>query len=73
MQVDSGRQPKFPDQISLRPDMVLISNCTKQVFFIELIVTWEDHVEEANERKRSKYQELVDHCQRRGWKARCGL
>lgn len=33
---------------------------------------WEDCIEEANEWKRSKYQELVKHCQRGGWKARCG-
>lgn len=30
-------------------------------------------MEEANERKRLKYQELVEECRRRGWKAHCEL
>lgn len=30
-----------------------------------------DHIEEANKQKQSKYQELVEQCQRGGWKASC--
>lgn len=36
---------------------------------IELTVPWEDCMEEANERKQSKYQKLMEQCQIRGWKA----
>ncbi|XP_061571176.1 uncharacterized protein LOC133424524 [Cololabis saira] len=74
LRVDLGKQLKFPDYItttSLRPDIVLSSVSSRQVLLIELTVPWEDRIEEANERKRSKYQELVEQCQRRGWKARC--
>ena len=74
MRVDLDKQLKFPDHVtstSLRPDIVLSSVSSRQVLLIELTVPWEDRIEEANERKRSKYQELVEQCQRGGWKARC--
>lgn len=74
LRVDLGRQLKFPDFITttaLRPDIVLSSVSLRQALLIELTVPWEDRIEEANERKRAKYQELVEQCQRRGWKARC--
>ncbi|XP_035768510.1 soluble scavenger receptor cysteine-rich domain-containing protein SSC5D-like [Neolamprologus brichardi] len=35
---------------------------------LELTVPWEERIEEANERKRGKYQELVQECRGRGWK-----
>ena len=38
---------------------------------IELTVPWEDHIEEANERKRLKYDELRELCTSKGWAARC--
>lgn len=53
----------------MRPDMVLTSDTSKQVLLIELTVPWEDPIEEANERKWSKYQELVEGCRRVCWKA----
>ena len=74
LQVDLGRQLKFPANIattSLRPDMVLTSESTKQVVLLELTVPWEDRIEEANERKRAKYMELISECRSNGWKARC--
>lgn len=73
LSVDLGKQLKFPDHIAmfLRPDVVLSSVASRQVLLIELTVPWEDRIEEANERKRSNYQELVEQCQGRGWKARC--
>lgn len=74
LQVDLGRQLKFPENIlatSLRPDVVATSESTKQVVPVELTVPWEDRLEEANERKRSKYAELVTECRIKGWKARC--
>ena len=51
--------------------MVLTSAFSKQVLLVELSVPWEDHMEEANERKRLKDHELVEQCWKRGWKARC--
>ncbi|XP_062848878.1 ankyrin repeat domain-containing protein 26 isoform X2 [Trichomycterus rosablanca] len=74
LQVDLGKQLKFPEHIlatALRPDVVLTSESTKQVVLVELTVPWEDRVEEANERKRAKYSELVAECRSKGWKARC--
>lgn len=41
----------------------------KRVVIIELTVPWEDHLQEANERKREKYQDLVMECEERGWRA----
>ena len=38
---------------------------------IELTVPHEDRIDEAQERKRLKYQELVEKCQDKGWKAWC--
>ena len=73
LQVDLGRQLKFPEKIlttSLRPDMVLTSEATKQVVILELTVPWEDRIEEANCRKTAKYQELAAECRINGWKAR---
>ncbi|KAI2654633.1 hypothetical protein H4Q32_011403 [Labeo rohita] len=74
LKVDLGRQLKFPDHITsttLRPDMVLTSESTKQVVLLELTVPWEDRIEEAFERKKAKYLELVEDCRRKGWRARC--
>lgn len=72
LRVDLGRQLKFPDHFmatSLRPDMVLSSVSLKQLLLMELTIPWDDRMEEANEQKRSKYQELVEQCRIRGWKA----
>ncbi|XP_072560565.1 uncharacterized protein [Paramormyrops kingsleyae] len=52
LKADLGRQLKFPDHIistTLRPDMVLTSESTKQVVLLELTVPWEDRIEEAFE------------------------
>ena len=38
---------------------------------LELTVPWEERMEEAQERKREKYQELVEDCRRNGWRTRC--
>ena len=71
LQVDLGKQLRFPETIfttSLRPDMVLTSVRSKQVVLIELTVPWEERVEEANSRKRGKYEELAVECRARGWR-----
>ncbi|KAK7919076.1 hypothetical protein WMY93_010360 [Mugilogobius chulae] len=72
--VDLEKQLKFPSHItktSLRPDIVLFSDSTKQVVMLELTVPWEDRLEEAFERKLTKYEQLTESCQGAGWKARC--
>ena len=74
MKADLGKQLGFPEHIAettLRPDIVLFSDSTKQVVLLELTVPWEERMEEANERKRAKYANLVEECRRRGWRARC--
>jgi hypothetical protein len=74
MKADLGKQLRFPEHIvetTLRPDIVLFSDSTKQVVLLELTVPWEERMEEANERKRAKYANLVEECRRRGWRARC--
>ena len=74
LEVDLGKQLKFPSRITstrLRPDMIIVSDSTKQLIILELTVPWEERMDEANERKRSKYQELVDECRRQGWKTIC--
>ena len=35
--------------------MILASEATKQLFLLELMVPWEERMEEAQERKREKY------------------
>lgn len=49
--------------------MVLTSESTKQVVLLELTVPWKDRIEEANQRKRAKYAELVMEGRCYGWKA----
>ncbi|XP_028292553.1 uncharacterized protein LOC114455485 [Gouania willdenowi] len=74
LKVDLGKQLKFPEEVAkttLRPDIVITSVATKQVVLLELTVPWEDRMEEAHERKRAKYSELVEECRSNGWRARC--
>ncbi|XP_057679565.1 uncharacterized protein LOC130908002 [Corythoichthys intestinalis] len=71
LHVDLGKQLRFPQQIaktSLRPDMIILSEASKHLIMLELTVPWEERIEEANERKRAKYQELVEECRGRGWR-----
>ena len=70
--VDLETQLKFPRHIdtvtSLRLDLILHSDNTKQCIIWELTVSWEEYITLANERKRSKYQGLVEQCQQKSWK-----
>ena len=71
MLVDLHRRLKFPSEIAettLRPDIVIWSKKTKQVVLVELTVPWEERMEEAHERKKAKYQPLLEDCQDRGWR-----
>lgn len=47
---------------------MIFSDSTKQVIMWELTVLWEEHMEEARERKLAKYQELVEQYRSRGWR-----
>ena len=42
--------------------MIITSEALKHLIMLELTVPWEERIEEANERKRAKYQELVEEC-----------
>ena len=54
---------------AMRPDMVLYSECERIVYFIELTIPFEDKIEEAFERKKLKYVELVVEARQEGWQA----
>lgn len=56
---------------SLRPDVVLTSESTKQVVLLELTVPREDRIDKANECKRAKYSEPTAERRNNGWKAHC--
>lgn len=58
--------------IARRPDMLLISDVSKHILISELAVPWKDCTEEAHERKRMRYDELVEECSSNGWWASCG-
>ena len=65
---------ELPEELSLtdqRPDLVLIDMKEKRMIVGELTVPWEENIEEAHERKASKYEEVVDHVRNLGWE--CSL
>lgn len=72
--VDLERQLKFPPHIAkskLRPDISLVSKTMRHLVLLELTVPWEDRMEEAQERKWEKYQELVKESGWNGWRTQC--
>ncbi|XP_019642873.1 PREDICTED: uncharacterized protein LOC109484090 [Branchiostoma belcheri] len=71
LRVDLGRKLQFPKvvQTKLRPDAVLWAEAEKKIVLVELTVPWEERCEEAYERKKNKYQELIDECRSKGWQA----
>ena len=72
LETDLERRLKVPAHIvetCLRPDMILTSECTKQVGFIESTVPTEDRLEISHELKRGKYEELAEGSRRNGWRA----
>jgi len=71
---DLGGQLRFPQEISSttsRPGIVLWSKSSRQVVMVELTVPWEERMEEANERKRTMYQQLVQECRDNRWRVWC--
>ncbi|XP_076113419.1 uncharacterized protein LOC143081070 [Mytilus galloprovincialis] len=74
MTADIHQRMSFPAEIaatSLRQDIVIWSQGTRQVVLLELTVPWEDRIEEAYERKMAKYQQLIEDCKQRGWRTWC--
>ncbi|CAC5420997.1 unnamed protein product [Mytilus coruscus] len=62
---DIQQRMSFPAEIaatSLRPDMVLWSQGTRQTVLQEMTVPWEERMDEAHERKMAKYQQLEEDC-----------
>ena len=68
--VDIERALQFPSDVALtilRPDVMILSKAARIVIMSELSVPWEDNVEEARERKKERYEELVMQCEEHGW------
>ncbi|KAI3369602.1 hypothetical protein L3Q82_024494, partial [Scortum barcoo] len=71
MRVDLEQRLIFPPEIAtitLRPDLVFWSNSCQLTYIIELTVPWEDAIEEAFERKKLQYSNLVAEAEDRSWK-----
>ena len=70
MEIDLRKRLVFPDvvQTTLRPDIELWSKTEKKLIVIELTVPCETRCEEAYERKKDKYTELLDFCKQKGWR-----
>ena len=72
--VDLEGALQFPSDVTLtrpRPDAVILSRAARIVIMGEFTVPWEDNVEEAHERKKEKYEELVMQSEEYGWRAHC--
>lgn len=72
--VDLGWRIKFPAHTvttSLRPDIVLLSDSDRHLIMLGLTVPRENTIEEAYERKRTKYQGLVEDWLRVGRMTKC--
>ena len=69
LRVDEGRRtiPSCVVQTNLRPDMVMLSTVARRLVVMELTVPWETRMAEAGERKRLRYSELLEECERGGW------
>ena len=70
LEVDLGRKLHFPEAVlstTLRPDIIMWSLEGKKIILVELTVPWEENCEEAAERKKMKYQQLVQDCRDKGW------
>lgn len=69
---DVGKQLCYSINITittLRPDIVLWSTMEKHVLLVELTMPWVQGNQEAYERKKSRYADLVAECQEKGWRA----
>lgn len=66
-----GKATQIPrgEPASLRPDIVLWSQDSKQVVLVELTIPWEERMKEAHKYKVGKYQPLILESQQKRWKA----
>ena len=74
IRLDLNSRLYFPPDIiitDMRPDLIIWSKLRKIVIIGELTVPWEDNIDERNEYKRAKYQELVSDIKARGWTVHC--
>ena len=73
MKVDLDKRlgvPRWIMQTNLRPDIIIISESSKQMGIIELTVPSEERVEVSGELKRAKYETLTEAGKKNGWKVR---
>lgn len=68
MEVDLGRELHMPREMCRTTRGVLWSTIGRSALLIELTVPWEEWMEEADERKREKYSDLVAECRELGLK-----
>ena len=74
MSVDLRTRLQFPFEImtSLKSDLSIFSKSKKScIIIVELTVPYETRMEEAFERKKSKYSDLYSMCEESRWKAWC--
>merc|ERR1712055_631417 len=70
LRTDLDRNLKFPIQVAdtnMRPDMILVSESTKRIGLIELMVPSEERVEVSGELKKAKCASLLKEGRTRGW------
>lgn len=70
LRADIRRKPHFLEGIlstTLRLDIVMLSKEGRKAMLVELTVPWEEGCEEAAERNKAKYQQLVQDCRDKGW------
>ena len=73
VRVDLDGRLKVPEEIAitnLRPDILLISQKTKQLGIIELTVPSEDRIEVSGEIKKLKYETIAQEGKTKGWRVR---
>ena len=72
--MDSKERLVFPQEVvttTLRPDFEITSSATKCIILVELIVPWEDRIEESHQIKGQKYDHIVTEDIQNGWQAHC--
>ena len=70
VRVDLDERLVFPTHIAItnsRPDIVIWSDSGKCVHLVELTVPWEGNIDLANEKKRTKYDQLRMDIEAKGW------
>ena len=73
VRVDLNGRLRIPTSITttdLRPDMVLISESTRQLGIIQLTVPNENRIEVSGELKKAKYAPTAEEGTRKGWRVR---